>query len=154
MKITFEGETFESVIAHAAEFFNRVHCTTMSKETTEALPAEMTEKPEEKPKRKRRTKVEMEADKQPSEDDPKPRRRRSASKEERPSTKEELVDDGTPPEEITDEDVMKEASAAAKDITPKAVMEILEQFGVVNVGDLTQAQRREFIDQLAGKKTE
>lgn len=40
------------------------------------------------------------------------------------------------------------ASQAATKITPKAVMEIMEEFGVGKVNDLKPEQRREFLDAL------
>lgn len=51
-------------------------------------------------------------------------------------------------EEITDADLSKAASEAARTITPKGVVEVLKMFSVSYLGDLDQAQRREFIDLL------
>ena len=88
---------------------------------------------EEKPKRRRR--------RRPTEDpEPKRRRRhRAASDNEKP------ISEG---DEITDRDVSKAASEGAQYLTPAAVRGILDQFGVANVGDLDQPQRREFIDMV------
>jgi len=49
---------------------------------------------------------------------------------------------------ITDADLTTAASIAAGRITPKRVKEILEEFGVSEVGKLEQGVRQEFIDQL------
>ncbi len=54
----------------------------------------------------------------------------------------------SPSEEVSDEDLTKSASQAAADIGPPAVMDILDEFGVGEVRDLTQEQRREFVDRL------
>ncbi len=45
----------------------------------------------------------------------------------------------------------KAASEAARVLTPAAVTGVLEQFGVRFVGDLSQEQRREFVDLLKDK---
>ena len=52
--------------------------------------------------------------------------------------------------EISDRDVGKAASAAAQTLTPKVVQNIKGEYGVDNVAQLDQDQRREFIDQLNG----
>jgi len=52
--------------------------------------------------------------------------------------------------EISDRDVGKAASAAAQVLTVKVVQEIKGEYGVSNVQELDQDQRREFIDQLNG----
>ena len=52
--------------------------------------------------------------------------------------------------EISDRDVGKAASAAAQTLTPKVVQKIKGEYGVDNVAQLDQDQRREFIDQLNG----
>ena len=49
-------------------------------------------------------------------------------------------------DEITDADLAKAASHGAEEIGPKLVTEILEQFGVGNVAELKDDQRKEFID--------
>jgi hypothetical protein len=51
-------------------------------------------------------------------------------------------------EEITDTDLMKAASAAAQVLTPKEVQLIVENSGVQTVGELPQAERRDFINVL------
>lgn len=145
-------------------------------------PSPEEEKP---PKRKRRTKEQIESDKRvaeaaagdeapveapadtepeeasaeiPVETEPeKPARRRRTAPAEapaaaklRPRRRAAGVEDDTPPaEEITDEHVMKATSEAASKITPKKVLSILEEFGVVGVGELNQDQRREFMDRLS-----
>ena len=47
-------------------------------------------------------------------------------------------------DEISDADVAKAASEGAQRLTPKVVTSILEEFGVGNVAELDQTQRREF----------
>ncbi len=54
-------------------------------------------------------------------------------------------------EELTDADMAKVASEAARVLTPNVVTEVLEQFGVRFVGDLDQEQRRELVDLLKDK---
>ena len=51
-------------------------------------------------------------------------------------------------DEIMDADLSKAASIAAGEITPLKVTAILEQFGVGQVSDLKDEQRREFLDLL------
>lgn len=54
-------------------------------------------------------------------------------------------------DKITDADLAVAASQAAQKITPKAVMDIMEEFGVGKVNELKPKQRREFLDQLKDK---
>lgn len=54
-------------------------------------------------------------------------------------------------DEVTDNDVVKAASAAAEQLTPDVVMAVLEEFGVNNVGMLDQDARRDFISVLDQK---
>ncbi len=61
---------------------------------------------------------------------------------------EDPVDSPPPEDEITDRDVSKAASEGAQELTPAIVREVLDQFGVGNVADLDQGQRREFIDMI------
>ena len=68
------------------------------------------------------------------------RRGKAAPAEEAPA--EEVSD------EISDADVSRAASQAAEVITPQEVTAVLESFGVASVGELDQAQRREFLDTL------
>ncbi len=117
------------------------------------------------PAPRRRRKGAPEPDTQ-AEDDPARRRRRRSAPAEDPTTAptagrkrrsrrgngsstdadESPVDSPTPVDsEITDRDVSKAASEGAQEIGPKAVRGILDQFGVSNVADLDQGQRREFI---------
>jgi len=56
--------------------------------------------------------------------------------------------------EISDHDVGKAASAAAQTLTPKVIQKIKGEYGVDNVAQLDQGQRREFIDQLNAKLEE
>ena len=51
-------------------------------------------------------------------------------------------------DEISDADVAKAASEGAQRLTPKVVTGILEEFGVSNVAELSQEQRREFMKAL------
>lgn len=51
-------------------------------------------------------------------------------------------------DKISDADLARAASHAAMKITPKAVMSILEQFGVEKTNDLKPEVRREFLDQV------
>ncbi len=52
--------------------------------------------------------------------------------------------------EITDLDLGKAASDAARKLTPKVVMQIVdEDFGVKTVAEIPQERRREFLDTLA-----
>ena len=80
-------------------------------------------------------------------DTPKPRRRRRSE-----AKAEELEKEvGPAPEgtaDITDEELTKSASAAARKITPKGVKDILAEFGAEAVGDLPQDVRQEFLDRL------
>ena len=49
---------------------------------------------------------------------------------------------------------MKAASEAADQLTPAAVMEILEEFAVSQVAELDQAQRKEFLGRIADEMAE
>ena len=48
-------------------------------------------------------------------------------------------------------DVAKAASEAARALTSPVVLAVLEEFGVGNVAELSQEQRREFTGQLREK---
>lgn len=154
MKITFEGE-FADIANEIAEFFLKQNEIQGILELAVAEAPASEAPAEDKPKRKRRSKAEIEADKAAAEaapiegnrpnPDPLPRRRRTAGVAE--ETSPEPEGEAT---EISDEDVMKAASQAAQEATPKAVMDVLAEFAVVNVADLGQGQRREFIDKLDG----
>ena len=52
---------------------------------------------------------------------------------------------------VTDVDVAKAASEAARALTSPVVLAVLEEFGVGNVAELSQEQRREFTGQLREK---
>ena len=69
-------------------------------------------------------------------DKPEPAKRRRKSK----------ATENVDADEISDADLSKAASQGASEITPKGVMEILEQFGVEKVEQLEGGQRREFLD--------
>ncbi len=47
--------------------------------------------------------------------------------------------------DISDEDLTKATSQAAQELSPGAVMDVLEQFGVSEIRDLDQGQRKEFV---------
>jgi len=51
-------------------------------------------------------------------------------------------------DEITDIDLIKAASSAAKVLTPKEVKQVLEDVGVAVVGEIPQEERRAFLDTL------
>ncbi len=46
---------------------------------------------------------------------------------------------------ISDEDLTKATSQAAQELSPGVVMDVLEQFGVSEIRDLDQGQRKEFV---------
>ena len=117
-----------------------------------------------KPKRQRRTKAEIEAAEkeaterrptevqispEPQSTEPKPRRRRKREGElsAAPDAAPSKPDDA----EITDADVARAASDAARVLTSKVVVGVLGEFGVANVGELSQEQRREFTGLLREK---
>ncbi len=125
---------------------------------------------ESKPRRKRRTKAEMEqarheekesAEQTAPEGEPAPRRRRKRGQEVASPTKEPTVT-GTgisttrshSEDALTDKDVMRKASEGAQELTPKVVTVLLEEFGVGHVGELDQEQRREFVDSIDEKLVE
>ncbi len=74
------------------------------------------------------------------------RQRAEATPEEKPKRgkRRKKADD----DEISDADVAKAASEGAQRLTPKVVTGILEEFGVSNVAELSQEQRREFMKAL------
>ncbi len=55
-------------------------------------------------------------------------------------------------DEVSDEDLTKSASQAAALLGPPAVMDILDEFAVDEVRDLSQAQRKEFLAKLDDAK--
>ena len=75
-------------------------------------------------------------------DTAKPSRRKGNSKLQ-PTAIGQNLDD-----EITDTDLMKAASSAAQVLTPKEVQQIVADSGVQTVGELPQAERRDFINVL------
>jgi len=90
---------------------------------------EVSSSDEAKPKRRRRTKAQME----------------EARATEAPV---DAVDAVESTEELSAEDVGKAASDAAQKTSPDAVKEILAEFGVGFVNELTQEQRIEFVEML------
>ena len=54
-------------------------------------------------------------------------------------------------EDLTDADMAKAASEAARVLTPKVVMDILQEFGVGVVNDIPQGERQEFVELLKGE---
>lgn len=121
--------------------------------------------PEGEPPRRRRGRAASDAEAADARGDeydkPRRRRRRSAPDDD-PSTAQPVgrqrrrgkttagtaptVTSGSAHDEITDRDVAKAASEGAQELTPAAVRGILDPFGVSNVADLNQGQRREFIN--------
>ena len=75
-------------------------------------------------------------------DTAKPSRRKGNSKIQ-PTAIGQNLDD-----EITDTDLMKAASSAAQVLTPQEVQQIVADSGVQTVGELPQAERRDFITLL------
>ena len=123
------------------------------------------------PKRRRRTKAEMELARQAGavvespesedhaeaeqEEPPTPRRRRKRAVDDTG----DYVEPASPKrrrrakateeqDEISDADVAKAASEGAQRLTPKVVTNILSEYGVDNVAELSQNQRREFMTAL------
>lgn len=87
-----------------------------------------------------------------------PRRRRRAEPEEDEGNEDTAGDtgrsrrrsagDAEKTDKISDEDLAKAASRAAKEITPAVVKQIIREFGVDTVNDIPQDQRRKFLDEL------
>ena len=77
------------------------------------------------------------------------RRRRSASATDTPSSN--ATGSATSPSEITDADLSKAASEGARNLTPKRVEKILEEFKVAKLQDLRDGQRRRFIEIIAAE---
>lgn len=87
-----------------------------------------------------------------------PRRRRRAEPEEDEGNADTAGDTGRSrrrsagdagkTDRISDEDLAKAASRAAKEITPAVVKQIIREFGVDTVNDIPQDQRRKFLDEL------
>lgn len=151
----------------------------VARQSAHSTPSEATTEEATPKKRKRRTKAEIEADeaaaaaeseetsgkdtasipapekkhrRRTSDDDQKPesddsvRRPRSKSKDE---PKAEAAAEGD--SDLTDEDLSKMVSEAAREIGPDAVMEVLETFGVVATSDLKPKFRAQFAAKLAEK---
>lgn len=111
-----------------------------------------------KPRRRRRTKAEMDAahateaassadEAAPSETEAAPTRRR---RRRRPSDPGDHARDNAVAE-ITDADIAKAASDAARPLTPKVVLEELAKFNVTNVAALDQEQRQNFMSMLKNR---
>lgn len=58
----------------------------------------------------------------------------------------------SPSEEVSDEDLTRSASLAAAEIGSPAVMNVLDEFGVTQVRDLTPEQRLEFVSRLTEER--
>jgi hypothetical protein len=131
MKIIFEGE-YRSVVREMVEF--------LSPRAVEENSAEIG-KPTPKKKAKAKAAPKEEAA------SPKTGSRRkgngAAPKEEAPAAEEEGG--------ITDSDLAKAASEAARLVTSGAVTEVIDQFGVGHLRELDQEQRREFLEALKAK---
>lgn len=134
--------------------------TEAQKTDTRTEPAPAPE-PDSAPRRRRSATPDEGPASQGEDDTPEPRRRRRRSASEDSPTiappvrrrKRHLASDTAPTadpgptgDEITDRDVAKAASEGAQELTPTAVRGILDPFGVSNVADLDQGQRRKFID--------
>ena len=105
-------------------------------EQQEEAPAE-----EEKPKRGRGRPKKEEAE---AEEKPAPKRGRGRPKKEEPAPEPEAEE----AEEITDIQLAKAASAAAKATNKETVTAVLSEFGVTSVNDLEQGDRQTFLDTL------
>lgn len=164
MKIVFEG-TLVDIAFQVGEFYSAL----VQGHIKYAQPSEEVAEPA--PKRKRRTKAEMEearaaeaeeasepealaATGQLEDCPPASRRRRrqldetgddaklaSPKRRRRAKATEEQ-------DEISDADVAKAASEGAQHLTPKVVTTILAEYGVSNVAELSQDQRGEFMTEL------
>ena len=161
MKITFEGETLQHVVASIGDFLH---------ELTKNEPWVLSGK-DPTSRRKRRTKAEIaaaamaevetaEADagegprSQGPDDPPTPRRRRarpvaSVSEDVKGRTRSRRATAKSPSDELKDTDLSKAASALADATNPKVVLDLLEKFHVSKVGELEGDARREFVTAAA-----
>ena len=133
------------------------------------------ETPAEKPKRHRRTKAEMEADRvaekpaeveeakaeKPAEveevkvETPRRRRRRDVEPVTASVETPKRRGKATPAtDELSDIDVAKAASDGAQERTPKFIIDLLGEFGAGHISQLGQLQRREFIERIDTAKLE
>lgn len=109
---------------------------------TEAAPAE------EAPKRRRgRPKKEEATPEAPAEEEA-PKRRRGRPKKEEAAPAEEAPAEDEGDEEITDIQLAKAASTAAKATDAGTVTACLDEFGVTKVNELEQEDRQTFLDTL------
>lgn len=82
------------------------------------------------------------------EENPPRRRRRGVATEAATAASVGPSDD----DKITDADLSKACSDAARVLTPKGVMEVLAKFSVKNVSGLLPGDRRRFLDELSARK--
>ena len=172
MKITFEGESLQHVVASIGDFLNTLTDQTKQgqRKVDMDLPPVGNEKPDltEKPKQSRRKSrartstadakttayapVSHSADEQL---EPTTRRRRArrteppAPKTAKGRTRKRAGASTSPSDDLKDTDLSKAASALADATNPKVVLDLLEEFGVEKVGELEGDARRAFLDAAA-----
>ncbi len=169
MKITFEGETLQHVVASIGDFLHELTknepWVLSGKDPTDLPYPEPEEKPEPTSRRKRRAKtstadakttayapVSHSADEQL---EPTTRRRRArrteppAPKTAKGRTRKRAGASTSPSDDLKDTDLSKAASALADATNPKVVLDLLEEFGVEKVGELEGDARRAFLDAAA-----
>ena len=171
MKISFEGEDLQHVVASIGDFLNEL--TSHPTLSEGADPPPPNEKPE-PTKRRRRARSTEAADEDTSaptaggrkrrrtstasdeggqeKPEPTPRRRRARSTE---TSAQDAPAKGrtrrrasakSPSDELKDTDLSKAASGLADATNPKIVLDLLEEFGVAKVGELEGDARREFVE--------
>jgi len=131
MKISFEG-SIADITVEALGFFNSVAIAVAADEPKPA-----------------KTKAKA----APKEEAPKVSSRRKGNGAAEPAPAEEAAEEETG-DEITDADLSKAASEAARVISPPEVTAVIDQFGVGHMREMDQPQRREFLDLLKGKVAE
>ena len=138
MKITFEDSTVEGIVAQMNDFLQSFGIARATAALADDAMENITYEAPVKEEAKLQAEIKEEIEK------PKTSRRKGKRKAAAKPAEEAVAED-----QISDADVAKAASAAAPVITPKAVKEVLGAFGVSTVNDLSQTQRRDFIDNLA-----
>lgn len=119
--------------------------------TTEAAPVEEQENPTEPSVggRRRRGAASAEAVTENAVSGPPPaRRRRSASAESEAKPNAASSASSPSDDKVSDADMTKACSEAARETTPKVPMTVLAQFGVSRVDEVPQAKRRQFLEKL------
>ncbi len=153
MKITFEGETLQHVVASIGDFLNELTSHPSLSEGVDPPPAANPTKR----RRGRKTTSEPTEPASSSDEKPEPTTRRRRARKTDTSAQDAPAKGRTrrrasaasPSDDLKDTDLSKAASALADATNPKVVLDLLQDFRVSKVGELEGDARREFVKAAA-----